>query len=84
MAVAMHLNDNIIVFGEIHYIIINNMRHISFICTEFHTKTINRHYCAFEVIKKSFWRFIKLEDLVSYVPQSVHMMSDGNLYILCE
>jgi len=37
MAAAMHLNDNIIVFDEIHYIIINNMRHISFICTEFHT-----------------------------------------------
>jgi len=69
MAVAMHLNDNIIVFGEIHYIIINNMRHISFICTEFHTKTINRHYCAFEVIKKSFWRFIKLEDLSLTFPK---------------
>lgn len=80
----MHVKDNTIVFGEIHYITINNMRQISFICTEFHTKAVNRHYCAFEVIKKSVWKFIKLQDLFSYVPQNVHMMSDGNLYISCE
>lgn len=87
MAVAMHMNDNTIVFGKIHYMTINNMRQISFICTEFHTEAINRHYCAFKVIKKceteTVWKFIKLEDLFSYVPQNVHMMSDGNLYISC-
>jgi len=84
MAIAMHVNDNIIVFGEIYYMIINNKRQISFLCIEFHTKAINRHYCAFEVIKKPVWRFIKLENLFSYIPKNVHMMSDGNLYISCE
>lgn len=84
MAIAMHMHDNTIVFGEIHYITINNMRQISFLCTQFYTKTVNRHYCAFEVIKEFVWRFIRLEDLFSYVPQNVHTMSDGNLYILCE
>lgn len=60
MAIAMYVKDNTIVFGEIHYMTINNMRQISFICTKFHTKAVNRHYCAFEVIKKSVWRFILL------------------------
>jgi hypothetical protein len=46
MAVAMYMNDNTIVFGKIHYITINNMRQISFICTEFYVQTLNRHYCA--------------------------------------
>lgn len=48
----MYINDNTIVLGEIHYVIINNMRQIAFICTELQTKHINRHYCTFEVIKK--------------------------------
>jgi len=53
MAVAMHMDDNTIVFDEIHYIIINNRHQIGFICTEFDTKAISRHYYTFEVIKKN-------------------------------
>lgn len=57
MSIAMHINDNSVIFDEIRFImnnhmIINNMRQISFICTEFHTEAINSYYFAFKIIKK--------------------------------
>lgn len=82
MAVAMYMHDNFIVFGAIRYIIVEDKSQISFICNDYHTKTLNRGYCAYEVTELNVWRFLRLRDLLTNVPQNIHMMSDGNLYIL--
>jgi len=70
-------------FGQIQYIIINNDQYVYYIYKNVETLRFSEHIHAFEVARTEVWGCIAHTKLISLIPNTIHVMADGNYYVSC-
>lgn len=70
-------------FGSIVYILMNADRVIYYIYKKMETLQFSQHVHAFEVIQTKIWGCIPHKRLISFLPNSIHLMADGKYYVPC-
>lgn len=83
MIIELNSEDMIRSFGYIQHIVTNINHNVYYIYRKVETLVFSQHVHAFQVAQTNIWGCIAHVKLSSFVPNSIHTMTDGKFYVPC-
>lgn len=81
MVLVINCENDLPVFGLLHWIVQLINDRVGFILSGFHTVGFNSHLHCYEVTPTIEWFYKEYNDLISFYPTSYKIGADGNSYV---